>query len=117
MTRAVQVQTGETKVPGWCALCRSRCGCFSIVKEGRLVRIEADPSHPTGRALCAKGQAAPEQVYSDDRLLYPMKRTRPKDEVDPGWVRISWDEALDTERGLRAYYTQWHGYFGFAPVD
>ena len=96
MTRAVQAQTGETKVPGWCALCRSRCGCFSIVKEGRLVRIEADPSHPTGRALCAKGQAAPEQVYSDDRLLYPMKRTRPKDEVDPGWVRISWDEALDT---------------------
>ena len=95
MTRDVQGQTGETKVPGWCALCRSRCGCFSIVKEGRLVRIEADPSHPTGRALCAKGQAAPEQVYSDDRLLHPMKRTRPKDDIDPGWVRISWDEALD----------------------
>ncbi|MBI2372091.1 MAG: molybdopterin-dependent oxidoreductase, partial [Deltaproteobacteria bacterium] len=31
-----------------------------------------------------------------DRLQYPMKRTRPKGDPDPGWVRISWDEALDT---------------------
>jgi anaerobic selenocysteine-containing dehydrogenase len=23
-----------------------------------------------------------------------MKRTRPKGENDPGWVRISWDEAM-----------------------
>ena len=26
------------------------------------------------------------------------KRTRPKDDADPGWQRISWDEALDTDR-------------------
>ena len=25
-----------------------------------------------------------------------MKRTRPKGDSDPGWSRISWDEALDT---------------------
>ena len=86
----------DTRIPGWCALCRSRCGCISVVRDGRLVRIERDPSHPTGRALCAKGQAAPEQVESPDRILHPMKRTRPKGDPDPGWVRISWDEALDT---------------------
>jgi anaerobic selenocysteine-containing dehydrogenase len=34
-------------------------------------------------------------VYSTDRILYPMKRTRPKGDADPGWQRISWDEALD----------------------
>ena len=28
-----------------------------------------------------------------------MKRTRPKGDPDPGWVRISWDEALDTVAG------------------
>ena len=57
--------------------------------------VERNPDHPTGRALCAKGQAAPELVYSPDRLLYPLKRTRPKGDPDPGWVRIGWDEALD----------------------
>lgn len=57
--------------------------------------MEPDPSHPTGKALCAKGRAAPELVYNSQRVLYPLKRTRPKGDVNPGWERISWDEALD----------------------
>ena len=85
----------ERRIPGWCALCRSRCGCISVVREGRLVAVERNPDHPTGRALCAKGQAAPELVYSPDRILHPLRRTRPKGDPDPGWVRIGWDEALD----------------------
>ena len=85
----------ERRVPGWCALCRSRCGCISVVRDGRLVAVEGNPGHPTGRALCAKGQSAPDLVYSPDRLLHPLKRTRPKGDPDPGWVRIGWDEALD----------------------
>ena len=59
------------------------------------------PSHPTGQALCAKGRAAPELVYHPDRLLHPLKRTRPKGDPDPGWQRISWDEALDLDRRER----------------
>ena len=85
----------ERRVSGWCALCRSRCGCISVVRDGRLVAVERNPDHPTGRALCAKGQSAPDLVYSPDRLLHPLKRTRPKGDPDPGWVRIAWDEALD----------------------
>ena len=85
----------ERRVPGWCALCRSRCGCVSVVRDGRLVAVERNPDHPTGRALCAKGQSAPDLVYSPDRLLHPLKRTRPKGDPDPGWVRIGWEEALD----------------------
>ena len=88
--------SADRRVHGWCALCRSRCGCISIVRDGRLTAVEPDRDHPTGRSLCAKGQAAPELVYSADRILYPMKRTRPKGDSDPGWSRISWDEALDT---------------------
>lgn len=85
-----------SRIPGFCALCRSRCGCVSVVEEGRLVAVEPNPDHPTGSALCAKGRAAPDLVYSADRLLHPMRRTRPKGDPDPGWQRISWDEALDT---------------------
>jgi anaerobic selenocysteine-containing dehydrogenase len=58
-----------------------------------LTKVTADPEHPNG-CICVKGTAAPEIVYSPDRLQYPMIRTRPKGDRDPGWERISWDEAL-----------------------
>ena len=47
------------------------------------------PHTPTGQALSAKGRAAPELAYSKERLTRPIRRTRPKDEADPGWVEIS----------------------------
>jgi len=80
---------------GYCALCISRCGCVGTVVDGILTRVDPDPAHPTGQALCVKAKAAPEAVYAPDRILHPLRRTRPKDEADPGWQRISWDEALD----------------------
>ena len=88
-------QQTRQRIPGYCALCISRCGSIAVVENGRFVALEPDPSHPTGQALCAKGRAAPELVYHPGRLLYPLKRTRPKGDPDPGWQRISWDEALD----------------------
>ena len=90
----VEKQATERK-QGYCSLCISRCGSIGVIENGRLVALEPDPSHPTGKALCAKGRAAPELGYHPGRLLYPMKRTRPKGEPDPGWQRISWEEALD----------------------
>src|SRR5512142_2475644 len=90
------------RIPGYCAMCVSRCGSIAVLENGRFVALEPDPSHPTGKAICAKGRAAPELVYHPDRLLYPMKRTRPKGDAEPGWQRITWDEALDlTAAGLR----------------
>ncbi len=83
------------RIPTYCALCISRCGSIAVVENGRFVALEPDPSHPTGKALCAKGRAAPELVYHPERLRYPLKRTRPKGDPDPGWQRITWDEALD----------------------
>ena len=70
-----------TQTRCYCALCISRCGAIARVENGRFVALEPDPSHPTGKALCAKGRAAPELVYHQDRLRYPLKRTRPK--TDP----------------------------------
>ncbi len=82
------------RIQGYCALCVSRCGSVAVVEGDRLLALEPDPSHPTGRALCAKGRAAPELVHHPDRLLYPLARTRPKADPEAGWRRISWDEAL-----------------------
>lgn len=80
--------------PGYCTLCRSRCGTINVVRGNSLVEVRPDTSHPTGQAICMKGKAAPELVHSPHRLQYPMRRTRPKSDVDPGWMRISWEEAL-----------------------
>ena len=94
---------------GYCALCISRCGCVGTLVDGILTRVDPDPAHPTGQALCVKAKAAPEAVYAPDRILHPLRRTRPKGEADPGWERISWDEALDLVAGkMRAAIAQ-HG--------
>jgi len=87
---------GGDLVPTFCPLCVSRCGARAEVTDGALLALLPDPSHPTGRAICLKGKAAPEIVYHRSRLVHPLRRTRPKDAPDPGWERISWDEALGT---------------------
>ena len=92
----MRVDSRAERVPCYCALCISRCGSIALVEDGRFVRLEPDPTHPTGAALCAKGRAAPELVHHAERLLYPIKRTRPKGDPNPGWQRMGWDEALDT---------------------
>src|SRR5512138_1760876 len=97
------------RLPGYCALCISRCGSIAVLENGRFVRLEPDASHPTGKAICAKGRAAPELVYHADRLLYPLKRTRPKGDPDPGWQRISWDEALDLTAAALRRLADMHG--------
>jgi len=88
-------KSARRRVAAFCPLCASRCGCEAVVEDGRLVAIEPDLAHPTGRALCAKGRASPALVEAPDRLLFPVRRTRPKGDPDPGWQRISWNEALD----------------------
>ena len=82
-------------VRGFCALCTAHCATIATVTDGKVIRLEADADHPNGGVFCLKGKAAPELVYHPDRLNYPLKRTRPKGDSDPGWQRVSWDEALD----------------------
>lgn len=99
----------QQKIPGYCPQCISRCGCISTVENGVLTQVEADPAHPTGKALCIKAKAAPQLVNSGERVLYPLMRGNPKGAADPGWRRISWDEALDyTADKMRAAARQ-HG--------
>ena len=82
-------------VRGYCALCTAHCATIATVENGRVTRLDADHDHPNGGVICIKGKAAPELVYNQDRLDYPLRRTRPKGAPDPGWQRVSWDEALD----------------------
>lgn len=64
------------------------------VENGKLIKVTPLHAHPTGGALCAKGRAAPELLASPTRLSRPLKRTAPRDAADPGWIEISWDQAM-----------------------
>lgn len=90
--KAEQAMAVET-IHTYCAHSKSRCGVICTVEDGIFKKVEPDPEHPNG-CICVKGIAAPQIVYAPDRLRYPMRRTRPKDSNDPGWERISWDDAL-----------------------
>ena len=69
---------GGDPVPTYCPLCVSRCGARARVADGTFLALLPDPSHPTGKAICLKGKAAPEIVYHRSRLLHPLRRTSPR---------------------------------------
>ena len=76
---------------------KMECGVIAVVQNGRVVRMEGDPTAFQSMGnCCTKSQAAIQAAYHPDRLHYPMKRTNDKESDDPGWVRISWDEAMTT---------------------
>ncbi|MFH1075805.1 MAG: molybdopterin-dependent oxidoreductase, partial [Pseudomonadota bacterium] len=66
------------------------------IEDGKLVKMAKEPDHPNQANLCPKSLAGVELVYHPERLKYPLKRTKPKTAADPGWERISWEEALNT---------------------
>jgi anaerobic selenocysteine-containing dehydrogenase len=101
--------TSTQRIHGYCGLCIARCGAVAVVEDGRFTRLEPDTEHPTGQALCAKGRAAPELVYHRERLTYPLRRTRPKGDSDPGWEQIGWNEALDLTAAAMRRVAERHG--------
>ncbi len=82
-------------VPGRCHECHVQCAMLVHVHDGHVVKVEGDPRSVNQGTLCARGLATVRNLYHPERLDYPLMRTRPKGDPDPGWVRISWDEALD----------------------
>ncbi|MBI2917631.1 MAG: molybdopterin-dependent oxidoreductase [Chloroflexi bacterium] len=82
-----------------CDMCYGCCGIRVHRRDGAVVRIEGNPDYPHnwGR-LCAKGNAGLMGLYNPGRASSPLKRTNLAKGigVDPQWVEISWEEALDT---------------------
>ncbi len=96
-SREAEAKAGETKrIRTGCRGCgKYECGVFVTVQDGKVVKIEGDNSYVGSMGNCCnKSQSSIQACYHPDRLKYPVKRTNPKGEA-PGWVRISWDEALE----------------------
>lgn len=75
-----------------CALnCPDICAYIVHVENGILTRLEGDPNHPyTLGRCCPKGYAHVLRMYSDDRILHPLKRTENQE-----FIKVSWSDALD----------------------
>jgi anaerobic selenocysteine-containing dehydrogenase len=72
--------------------CYSTCSFKVHVKDGRIVNFEPHPANrATPKGVCLKGLSYFERAHSSKRILHPLKRN-----VAGDFVRISWDEALDT---------------------
>src|SRR3972149_1954528 len=69
-----------------------------FVQGGRAVGVRGNPRSRTNHGyVCPRGHLIPQQTYDPDRIKVPMKRTNPQKGrgIDPMFVPISWDEALD----------------------
>ncbi|TAN75845.1 MAG: twin-arginine translocation signal domain-containing protein [Magnetospirillum sp.] len=97
---AIAAAAVETKiVKSTCHQCPARCGIDVRVEGGRVTGIEGTLDHPISNGkLCPKGPLGAYILYDPDRHTGPMKRTNPEKgrNVDPKYVSITWDEALDT---------------------
>jgi phenylacetyl-CoA:acceptor oxidoreductase len=101
------------RVPTYCYQCVAGPDLLTVKVEDGVVR-EVEPNfaaaavHPGGGKVCVKAYGLVQKTYHPDRVLQPMKRTNPNKGhgEDPGWVAVSWDEALglisDKLRGIRA---------------
>jgi anaerobic selenocysteine-containing dehydrogenase len=95
LAAAESAQVEEQLIPTFCAMCgpSSGCGILAKVVNGKFVGIEPMPECPTNSGKnCPKAHAAPQWVYSPERLKYPMKRVGEKGEGK--FQRISYDEAI-----------------------
>ncbi|MDU3715751.1 MAG: DMSO/selenate family reductase complex A subunit, partial [Klebsiella michiganensis] len=92
---------GEERIVwGACSVnCGSRCALRSHVRDDEVVWVETDN---TGADIygdhqvraCLRGRSIRRRINHPDRLNYPMKRVGKRGEGK--FVRISWEEALDT---------------------
>lgn len=73
--------------------CYSTCSLLVTVEDSRIVKVEGDPLQFTTREPCLKGLSYVEQVYSKERLLYPVIRRGRKGSGD--WERINWSDAIN----------------------
>jgi thiosulfate reductase / polysulfide reductase chain A len=87
----------ETLVPTSCLNCATRCATKVRVVNGNAVNISGNPlSQVTEGENCARAKIGLQVLYDPGRITSPLKRTNPAKGrgIDPGWVAISWDQAL-----------------------
>ncbi|CAA7616997.1 Phenylacetyl CoA [Candidatus Terasakiella magnetica] len=94
--------TESRSVPTYCYNCVSGPDLLTVtVEDGVATAVAPNHAgagiHPAHGRPCVKAYGLVQKTYNPHRILTPMKRTNPRKgrDEDPGFVAISWDEALD----------------------
>jgi anaerobic selenocysteine-containing dehydrogenase len=70
--------------------CWDSCGFQVTVENGKVVKIDGDPSHPiTMGKICGRGRMLEARTNSSERLLHPLKK------VNGEFTPVSWEKALE----------------------
>ncbi len=86
-------------IPSTCQSCTAWCPIEIFVQDGRAVKVRGNHLCKANNGYCCpKGHMGLQLVYDPDRIKVPVKRTNPEKGrgVDPKFVPITWDEAMDT---------------------
>ena len=86
-------------IPSTCQGCTAWCPVEFFVQSGRATKVRGNQfSKANSGYCCPRGHLMLQQLYDPDRVKVPMKRTNPQKGrgIDPKFVPITWDEALDT---------------------
>ncbi len=81
-----------------CLNCPARCAIRVRVLNGKAVKVTGNPhSQVSEGKVCPRAHVGLQVLYDPGRLSTPLKRTSNEKgrEIDPKWVPISWDQALD----------------------
>lgn len=83
-----------TYTPTYCEICFWKCGVMAKTINGRVVKLEGNPSHPGARGkLCGRGNGGAGLLYDPNRLKTPLISTGARGEGK--YKKASWDEALN----------------------
>jgi len=84
----------------YCMGCmQADCSTKVYLENGVVTNIEGNPDSPTNKGkVCPRAISSIMGLYNPYRVKTPLKRTNPEKgpDVDPGWVEISWEEAIST---------------------
>jgi len=92
-----------------CQQCAAGCGVHGRVREGRVLKLEGNPSAAVNAGkLCQMGQSALQTHYNPDRITAPQIRS------NGALSSASWDEAYDllkkkigADSGLKGNRAAW----------
>ena len=89
------------RIPVYCYQCVAGPDLLKVVvRDGVAVGVEPNHDvaevHPACGKVCVRAYGLIHKLYNPARVTTPMRRTNPRKgrHEDPGWVPISWDDAL-----------------------
>jgi molybdopterin-containing oxidoreductase family iron-sulfur binding subunit len=83
-----------------CNQCTEGCGLMAVNREGRIINVEGNKSHPLSKGqVCFQGITGLQETYSPDRLSEPVK----------DGSKVSWSDALANVAQVSTGNVTWIG--------